>query len=248
MQKITKYNKYIVKKENHYLIHSLIANDDIIVDLDMPLEVSGDLFSAGSVQSNVDLSIDGKAVIGGGYSGATLAARKGIRIVLTCSSTGSVRSDRAIDLLGKASIDGSLISNTKISTHGYLIVGNDISAGEAMVANNFFVVHGSIVVGMKLDAKDSFACNGTVKVAGVEISSYARVCLNDKVFIKAGNTLNIYSEGREEDVVVNYENRQKELLKKKPTDLEAIEVAMLLVDSLFRTISFGIPKIKKGEE
>jgi len=248
MQKITKHNKYIVKKESHYFIHSLIANDDIVVDLDMPLEVAGDLFSAGSVQSNVDLSIEGKAVIGGGYTGATLAAKKGIQIVLTCSSTGSIRSDKAIKLLDKASIEGSLMSNTKISTYGYLIVGGDVSAGEAMTANSFFVVYGSLVAGMKLDAKDSFACDGVVKIAGVPVDTYARVCLNDKVFIKTGDTVNSYSAGSEDEVIVSYDKSRREIMKKKPTDMSPNEVVLVMLDSLFKTISFKIPKIKKGEE
>ena len=81
MQVITRNSKYLVHTETHYVITTLVANDDLEVDLDKPLEVSSDLFVAGNVRSNVDLSVEGKAIIKGNFSGKTLAAKKGIVIV-----------------------------------------------------------------------------------------------------------------------------------------------------------------------
>ena len=227
MQKITKYNIFITKEVDHYTIAHLVVNDDLLIDLDMPLYIASTLFVAGSMRSNVDVSIDGKTIINGAYHGKTLASKKGLSIGSMAAVKGSLRSDENISVT-ELDISNDIVTNKTFFATGKVVSKGSLSAGEVVVLNEFSTFAENIVAGLMVDAKSGFACNGRFKVAGSEESVYARVCVADSVFIKTGMILNGYVRGKRFDTIIDYRKCVTEIASMPSEDMSYLDKMLVI--------------------
>jgi len=224
MQTILKTNKYISKNKDHYTISSLIVNDDLYVNLDMPLSVLNDLFVAGNLKADNDISIEGRTLINGTFSGKSLASKKGIVIRQNSLVSGSLRSDNHITVEGLR-ISSDIVTNKSFVASGQVDSKGNMAAGETIVLSKFSSFKGSIVAGLMIDAKESFSCGGKVKIGGMIVNTYARICVSDAVFIKTGEILNGYHRGKKFDTIPDFsEDIKRRISKKEPSSLDKLFV------------------------
>ena len=188
MHTIADGNKFILDQGEFYSISSLIVNDDLKIDLTKPLHVSGNLFVAGTVYSNTDVSVDGAIIINGGFNGDTLASIGGIQIQALLNLNGSLRSNKTVTI-GSGEVKGDIVINRNMFVTRGLNAHGDVAVGETIYLGGFSTFNKLLVAGLCIDAKDAFSCNGKVKLAGEIVETYARICVANSVVIKMGDII-----------------------------------------------------------
>jgi len=164
-------NDYIEDKGDHYYISSLIVNDDLTIDLDKRLHVGENLFVAGSVIEG-EVVVDGAVLIKGS---ASMTGIQGNSVTIdTANIKGNIIANEFIQL-GRASVQGSLISTGKIHLLSDVSVEENVSARDLLVAKANLYVGGSVAAGTMIDIHGRFLCDGEVRFVGKTIETYGRV-------------------------------------------------------------------------
>ena len=169
---LTKNYDYIEDKGDHYLVASLIINDDLEIDLDKRLHVSSHVYVAGGMSASVIVA-DGNIVVHGKVVAEELQASK-IVLLDQASVKNSVLAKESIQI-GKGAIGGSVVSSGKIHFLGNTAIKGDISAKDVIVAKSGLSVEGNIASGSLLDVSGILLCSGEVKVLGSTSKTYGRL-------------------------------------------------------------------------
>jgi cytoskeletal protein CcmA (bactofilin family) len=226
---------------------SLIVNDDLTIDLDKPLQVSGNLFVAGTVHSNSTLSIDGTAVVNGNFIGKTLAAVGGIQIQASLELSGSLRSNKKV-IIGVGRVTGDIVINRSLFVSRGLDVQGDVAIGETLQLGSFSTFNGLLVAGILIDAKDAFTCNGSVKLAGNIVETYARICIADSVVIKMGDVICGRVAGVEVEPILGSKKYCDDLAKEDPLQLTHFKSTLLTLRKILPHIEKPISKSQVDEK
>ena len=226
MLKLMSNNRYIVKTEEGYSISSLVVNDDMIVDLDEPLFVSGDMMVSGSIQSNTPIKVDGRIIVIDGIDGVSLNGLGHIEIKGRASLSGSIMSDGAM-LLSSSEIGGNVMSGKSVISTGRLKIAGDISAGDRLLVAGSMSVIGRTVVGRSLDIRGALSAGGEVKLMGTKIASYGRITVGTTTIIIADDILITENVHGTITNSLNYRDVIEELKGKKKEDLFPEEIEVL---------------------
>lgn len=235
MLKITKSNQYLSFNNGRYLMSSLIVNDNVMVDLDFPLDIGQDVFIAGELTSKVEIEAKGSILVNGGFFGTTLVAGKSITIRGESNFSESVRALNTISL-EKSTVRGNIISNQDVKVHGDLDCEGNIAAGAKAVFYDKCIVGGRLVAGELIDARSSFSVKGNVKMYGFEFSKYARICYDGIVFVLSDDFIQVVDKNR----VFNINEKLEKIASKRPENMEDYEKIMMLHHEEFTSLMYHV--------
>lgn len=242
---LTKNYDYIEDKGDHYLISSLVVNDDLEIDLDKRLHVSTNLFVAGRLSTGITIVADGNIVIHGeavaeGIQANIISIMGKVLIKNNVMAKGTIQ-------IWSGTIGGSVISNEKITFIGNVVVSGDISGRDIIVAKSNLSVSGDLSAGSLLDVSGDFVCDGEARVLGKEIKSYGRLNGNEYTLIVADDILLMVKSNTVTTAIDSMDEYQNEISLKDKANISDKEYEFYSRRDWIRNIITPIRKIPEVE-
>ena len=221
---LTVNSRFLDKKKEGYVVSALIVNEDLVVELNAPLIVIGDMFIAGRLLSSVDIEVGKTFVCVGQVESRTLDIKGEAVFKGKANINGSLRTGKKL-IAQNIDVSKNIVSNDSI-----YITGRENSV-KSMVANSFLMVCGNLTVkdkigaGTGIDIRGQLKCEGRMKVSGIEVFEYGRVSFGNIAFNLYGNNMILlHLAGKPTKLIVNYNNMlEKDGYKKE--EIEAVDSA-----------------------
>ncbi len=188
MQTISKTYPYLVEEDDYYRISSISTGDDVSIELDKRLHVENDIFIAGGLTSNVDLSA-GRVVIVHGMVSIKGIQATALKMLNRVSIVGDLLSRESV-ILGAISVEGNMISFGNVKLVSVCNVTGKAALKGTIETNGTFAVDGLLYVDGVLNAKDTISV-GTFKVNGKKCTKYLRYVSNQYTMVMYDESMSI---------------------------------------------------------